>query len=191
MSDDEEEEEDLWGDLEDLPSNIAISANLLAVTDAPGKKVTFDQPDESTITWVAPAFAGLDNSSAVGAKGSWYAEGSSQKKTQPAGATDPIPVTPGASAAMPTQAGSQVAPAATSPAVTPLAPAETSKAPLETPKTPAAAPSVATPTGTGPAETLKAAFEAAPAPTFNLPKTAAGGIDWGAMGSLAPVKASS
>ena len=63
-----DDEEDLWGDIDDISSTI-LSANLLEVT---GKKVNFKQPHESTITWVPPMFAGLDNSSAVGSKGLWY-----------------------------------------------------------------------------------------------------------------------
>jgi hypothetical protein len=177
MSDDEEE--DLWGDLEEMPSNVAMSANLLAMTDAPGKKVTFEQPDEKSIPWVAPSFSGLDNSNVCGTKGSWYREEASLMKTPLASATKP------ATAIRGSHAGSQVALAATSSTMTPPAPAET-------PNAPAAA--LLTALTTAPSGLPKAGLEAAPSVMFSvmfsLPTTAAGGIDWGAMGSPA-VKASS
>ena len=67
----EEEEEDLWGDLCDADlGGVALSDNLLAVVGA--STVTF--APLAAATWAAPSFAGLSNSIAVGAKGSWHTE---------------------------------------------------------------------------------------------------------------------
>jgi len=185
MSDDEDED-DLWGDVEEPDTNIMLSANLAAVIGKEETKVHAGEPDEGQISWTAPAFAGLSNSDMVDVKGgNWNKE-----------ALLPVPPTPGTAAAMlgtspPAKAAEAAAPAKAAEAA---APAKAAEAAAPAKAAEAAAPAKA-------AETAAAAKAAVPAvppvigampainPTFTLPTAANGQIDWGAMMAIPAVPA--
>lgn len=64
----DDDEEDLWGDFDnDEPEgNLMLSANLAeAIGVQPKQVVHRGDADEGMVTWVAPSFAGLQNSSSV------------------------------------------------------------------------------------------------------------------------------
>ena len=94
MSDDEDED-DLWGDIDEPDNNLMVSANLSAVVGVEEKKVHAGEPDEGQIRWVAPSFSGLSNSDTVDVKGGhWYKEGDSPM-TKAAPSLVPNAATPG------------------------------------------------------------------------------------------------
>ena len=167
MSDDEDED-DLWGDVEEPDTNIMLSANLAAVIGKEETKVHAGEPDEGQISWTAPAFAGLSNSDMVGVKGgNWNKE-----------ALLPVPPTPGTAAAMlgtspPAKAAEAAAPAKAAEAAAPAKAAETAAAAK------AAVPAVPPVIGAMPAIN----------PTFTSPTTVNGHIDWGAMMAIPAVPA--
>ena len=167
MSDDEDED-DLWGDVEEPDTNIMLSANLAAVIGKEETKVHAGEPDEGQISWTAPAFAGLSNSDMVDVKGgNWNKE-----------ALLPVPPTPGTAAAMlgtspPAKAAEAAAPAKAAEAAAPAKAAETAAAAK------AAVPAVPPVIGAMPAIN----------PTFTLPTAANGQIDWGAMMAIPAVPA--
>jgi len=77
MADDDED--DLWGDFneDECNSSVAMSANLLEVTGiqtSQDSTVHKGEADEGQLTWEAPTFSGLDNSTAVDAGTHWYKE---------------------------------------------------------------------------------------------------------------------
>ena len=67
--DESDDEEDLWGGLEDETADLMISANLAQAIGVKEKAVHAGDADEGQVRWVAPSFPGLSNSDTVDTKG--------------------------------------------------------------------------------------------------------------------------
>lgn len=143
MADDDDEEEDLWGEMEQPDNQLMVSANLASVVGVEEKKVHAGEPDEGQVRWVAPSFSGLSNSDTVDVKGGhWNKDEGALDKKPGIPLVPPTPTTATAAAATTPVAGGLVAP--------PMVPPKAAAAPQAN-------------------------------PTFLLPQSADGRIDWGAM----------
>ena len=167
MPDSDDEEEDLWGNIEEPQNDLMLSANLSAVVGGDAKPVHAGEPDEGKISWVAPKFAGLSNSNTVDIKGAHW-----NKDEKPSDATKGKTATPAvAPPAMPPVAASAASAAGPAGAALPWAGTAAPGAPLvPTGLLPGALPTGAKPAAPG-----------APGMPLALPQSADGRIDWGAM----------
>ena len=100
MSDDEDEE-DLWGTMDEPDNNLMVSANLAQVVGVEEKKVHAGEPDEGQVRWVAPSFAGLSNSDTVDVKGGHWNKDEKAAMPSPPVGMPAVPPTPSTAKAMP------------------------------------------------------------------------------------------
>lgn len=171
MSDDDSDEEDLWGDLEDDPDdNVMISSNLAALVGTEVKEVHKGEADEGQIRWVAPQFSGLSNSDTVDAKGAHW----NKDEAEVSDAADKsIPVV----LPTPSTAAAVVAPPKAASGVLPT-PAIAAKPPV--PKTvEVAAPKAVEAPASNAVETPTLKLEAG----FKLSQGTDGKIDWNSLSS--------
>ena len=116
MSDDDSDEEDLWGDLEDDPDdNVMISSNLAALVGTEAKEVHKGEADEGQIRWVAPKFSGLSNSDTVDSKGTHWNHDEVESKDAAAKGVPQVKLTPSTATSVvaPPKAASDVLPTPT------------------------------------------------------------------------------
>ena len=115
MSDDEDED-DLWGEVDQPDNDLMISSNLASVIGVEEKKVHEGEPDEGQVRWVAPSFAGLSNSDTVDVKGAHW----NKEDKLPAFPPSPLKAKPlptaGSPAPPPPAVGAPAMPSSPSPA---------------------------------------------------------------------------